>query len=1356
MVSWWKTFLLVLFAFSLLPAVHANVMGCNCVLGQNLYNGFNAECFNANPDAPYCQFRGAYQSVYSCDYPITGGNCIFYPDWHMYICNDYFPYYCDIVQIPCGTCVGTSCEYTCPIVRSCADGNTIRITHQHTGEECGQCVSGYVEDIDCAPGSYCSGGTCVAGSPVSCPQPGDCLMMFVSNMKTRGNISEPGYAMGLDSADAICQGDAEAAGLPGEWIAFLSSSTRNIASLLGDATYKTVAGNNIADSKADLLDGDINTAIQGPWGNEYYSYYGNDVWSGTTYQGMNTGYNCQNWNNGLYSASGTEGYVSFAGEGGGWWVNLGESGCDYLLPLYCVQVCPDNDGDGEHSELCGGDDCNDDNPAINPAVSEQCGNDIDDDCDGLTDCVDDDCWGDRVYCKWVFLSTDTSLTGSLSGMALADQVCQNEANAAGIGISNNRQYVAWLSKSGVNAKDRIPDAEYILRDGTLIAYNKSDLIDGSIRNPLMKNATGAARSDTVWTGTVSSGVGTGGSDCTSWTSGGSTVSAYRGSSTSTSGSWTYAGTSYCNNQNAVYCFETGSCSAEVCTGGLDEDCDGQSDCADTDCCLNTACKDDLNCRMVFVSNATTMGFMITDDVSKGILLGTSAANAICTSEANAVGGIMANRAWKAYLSTSSGAPSVSGNKFIRPDNVIVSTSNTNFRTGTHAAPISKNAAGQTVTGDVWTGTTSSGTASAYRCTEWFGISQGLYGQSSASDAYWTQYSSSPYNCINTKHVYCVQTACGGSEICGNGIDDNCDGSTDCEDVSCCNTAYCSRSRQCRIAFVTSTQTTGLIQEPGYASGVASANAICQREAKAAGSLIQGYRAFGAYLVNVSQHPGISLNLQTRRYVRVDGSIITTNDIPWRNTANSINVAIQRRADNTALSTTVWTGMRSGNIVSSNPCSNWKNTSGNTYYGTSSSSTANVWGSSASASACSGAKSLYCVQLECTSSESCSDGIDNDCDGFIDCEDSDCSGSADCYYAFTTSTLTTGRIQFPGTQTGIASANALCQYEANLSSTTRGKAFVAWISTSGAAGPVQNARSVIANTSYFLVNRTRIANNTEDLTDGTIATTINLNSSGESQTGTSYVRTGTNRSGQVTSGYTCVDWTDNTSASGEAGIRISSGYQWTEFTTRPCSELQRLYCFQIACDADGVEDGGQCADGIDNDCDGLIDCQDTANCNGAGNCNERLAVNGCANNIDDDNDGYADCVDYDCFFSPSATTCVNSSVSGQGQNAVPGTNYYCSNVTANGSAQVGHCCQVNNAWNVSANQCTQTQGCYTFSGPCKIEPNNPFNPASSLYWFQIPDISGFCIAPAGPPYSLACTPVYWFGNWSYQYTPVVVV
>ncbi len=70
------------------------------------------------------------------------------------------------------------------------------------------------------------------------------------------------------------------------------------------------------------------------------------------------------------------------GGGGGWTTGTGHG-------------CIDTDQDGYYAysdPLClVGDDCDDSNSNINPGASEVCDNQLDDDCDGYTDCDDEDC-----------------------------------------------------------------------------------------------------------------------------------------------------------------------------------------------------------------------------------------------------------------------------------------------------------------------------------------------------------------------------------------------------------------------------------------------------------------------------------------------------------------------------------------------------------------------------------------------------------------------------------------------------------------------------------------------------------------------------------------------------------------------------------------------------------------------------------------------------------------------------------------------------------------------------------------------------------------------------------------------------
>src|SRR5947208_1459338 len=54
-----------------------------------------------------------------------------------------------------------------------------------------------------------------------------------------------------------------------------------------------------------------------------------------------------------------------------------------------IRVAPEVDGLFVEDPAAAGTDCDDRNPAANPAVQEKCGNGIDDDCDGAVDEIED-------------------------------------------------------------------------------------------------------------------------------------------------------------------------------------------------------------------------------------------------------------------------------------------------------------------------------------------------------------------------------------------------------------------------------------------------------------------------------------------------------------------------------------------------------------------------------------------------------------------------------------------------------------------------------------------------------------------------------------------------------------------------------------------------------------------------------------------------------------------------------------------------------------------------------------------------------------------------------------------------------
>ncbi len=80
-------------------------------------------------------------------------------------------------------------------------------------------------------------------------------------------------------------------------------------------------------------------------------------------------------------------------------MNTGNNTPDMRMNNDPPPACADNDGDGYQNQSCnrdarnGGGDCDDNNNLINPGRAENCGNDLDNDCDGRRPAQDQDCGG---------------------------------------------------------------------------------------------------------------------------------------------------------------------------------------------------------------------------------------------------------------------------------------------------------------------------------------------------------------------------------------------------------------------------------------------------------------------------------------------------------------------------------------------------------------------------------------------------------------------------------------------------------------------------------------------------------------------------------------------------------------------------------------------------------------------------------------------------------------------------------------------------------------------------------------------------------------------------------------------------
>lgn len=155
--------------------------------------------------------------------------------------------------------------------------------------------------------------------------------------------------------------------------------------------------------------------------------------------------------------------------------------------------------------------------------------------------------------------TSTSSNGNLGGLAGADATCNDLATTAGLGGT----WVAWLSTSTVNARDRLdPTSGPFVRAadlGTVIGNDIPDLTDGLLIAPVSLDENGSVPSGAkAWTGTGTNGT-LSISTCGDWTSTGG--QGIQGRVQGGGSDWTIVSQVSCANAvnfGHFYCFEVPS------------------------------------------------------------------------------------------------------------------------------------------------------------------------------------------------------------------------------------------------------------------------------------------------------------------------------------------------------------------------------------------------------------------------------------------------------------------------------------------------------------------------------------------------------------------------------------------------------------------------------------------------------------------------------------------------------------------------------------------------------------------------------------------------------------------------------
>ena len=196
----------------------------------------------------------------------------------------------------------------------------------------------------------------------------------------------------------------------------------------------------------------------------------------------------------------------------------------------------------------------------------------------------------------------------------------------------------------------------------------------------------------------------------------------------------------------------------------------------------------------------------------------------------------------------------------------------------------------------------------------------------------------------------------------------------------------------------------------------------------------------------------------------------------------------------------------------------------------------------------------------------SGGVDED-----EAEGTYLSPTYDHYRVFVSSSTSNGDIG------GIVGADTLCQNVANTAGL--GGNWKAWLSNSTTSASSRLLQSTLV---YKRIDGQIVADNWNDLTDGSLQNSISVTENNQSVGGLS-VWTGTNFDGS--SNFTdCGNWTAGfASFSGVQGITVEIDQYWTEtnplFGPSTCNQQHNLYCFEQPSCGNGItENTEMCDDG----------------------------------------------------------------------------------------------------------------------------------------------------------------------------------
>ena len=209
-------------------------------------------------------------------------------------------------------------------------------------------VGEHLEILECDPGDLARldpGGSgiwkCLSLLELVALLPGPKSVFVTSNGYTGNLISEailidPGFSgNGLEAGDFICNTLASDAGLPGEYVAWLSDNTTNAKDRLtpGSGPFVRIDFEKVADDIVNLTDGAIDVPIAVDEGGVLIDVILR-VWTGTFKTGLAHFAHCVGWTTGMESTDGRAGLLNSSTAV---WTQHSFVICDTSLPIYCFQ-----------------------------------------------------------------------------------------------------------------------------------------------------------------------------------------------------------------------------------------------------------------------------------------------------------------------------------------------------------------------------------------------------------------------------------------------------------------------------------------------------------------------------------------------------------------------------------------------------------------------------------------------------------------------------------------------------------------------------------------------------------------------------------------------------------------------------------------------------------------------------------------------------------------------------------------------------------------------------------------------------------------------------------------------------------